>query len=88
MSSPLNRQFTLAAVPAGLPKESDFKLSEAPMPEPKEGEVLIKTAYVSVDPYMRGRITGIKTYADPILVGDVMLGGSVGQDELRFFNSS
>jgi len=75
----INRQFTLAAKPIGLPKESDFKLTEVPMPEPKEGEVLLKTAYISVDPYMRGRITGIKTYADPILVGDVMIGGSVGQ---------
>ncbi len=81
-SAPLasvNRQFTLAATPIGMPKESDFKLVEAPMPELKEGEVLLKTVYMSVDPYMRGRITGIKTYADPILVGDVMIGGSVGQ---------
>ncbi len=75
----MNRQFTLAAKPNGMPKESDFRLVEAPMPELKDGEVLLKTLYMSVDPYMRGRITGIKTYADPILVGDVMLGGSVGQ---------
>lgn len=75
----VNRQFVLAAIPAGVPKESDFKLVEAPIPELNEGEVLLKTAYISVDPYMRGRITGIKTYADPILVGDVMIGGAVGQ---------
>lgn len=49
------------------------------MPEPGEDEVLLKTLYVSVDPYMRGRITGVKTYADPINVGDIMIGGSVGQ---------
>jgi leukotriene B4 12-hydroxydehydrogenase/15-oxo-prostaglandin 13-reductase len=81
-SSPLpgvNRQFVLAARPTGMPKESDFRMVEAPVPELKEGEVLLKTLYMSVDPYMRGRITGIKTYADPILVGDVMVGGSVGQ---------
>ncbi|MDQ6760182.1 MAG: NADP-dependent oxidoreductase [Acidobacteriota bacterium] len=75
----VNRQFTLAAKPIGMPKESDFRLVEAPMPELKDGQVLLKTLYMSVDPYMRGRITGIRTYADPILVGDVMLGGSVGQ---------
>jgi len=62
-----------------MPKESDFRLVEAPMPEPKEGEVLLKTVYLSVDPYMRGRITGVKTYADPVNVGDVMVGGAVGQ---------
>jgi leukotriene B4 12-hydroxydehydrogenase/15-oxo-prostaglandin 13-reductase len=73
------RQFTLAARPVGLPKETDFKLVEAPMPEPGDGEVLLKTVYVSVDPYMRGRITGVKSYADPINIGDVMIGGSVGQ---------
>ena len=69
----VNRQFTLAARPVGLPKESDFKLVEAPMPELSDGEVLLKSLYLSVDPYMRGRITGVKTYADPILVGDVMI---------------
>src|SRR5947209_1336568 len=77
--SGVNRQFTLAARPSGMPKESDFRLVEAPMPEPKEGEVLLKTVYLSVDPYMRSRITGIKTYADPVNIGDVMVGGTVGQ---------
>src|SRR5207237_3279964 len=74
-----NRQFTLAAKPVGLPKESDFQLVEEPMPEPGEDEVLLKTAYLSVDPYMRGRITGVKAYADPVNIGDVMVGGTVGQ---------
>jgi hypothetical protein len=75
----VNRQFKLAARPTGLPKESDFSLVDSKMPEPAEGQALVKTAYLSVDPYMRGRITGVKTYADPVLVGDVMQGGVVGQ---------
>ncbi len=77
--STVNRQFHLAAVPVGMPKESDFKIVEAPLPSVAEGQILIKTAYWSVDPYMRGRITGVKSYADPIRVGDLMLGGSVGE---------
>jgi len=75
----VTRQFQLAARPVGMPKESDFKLVEAPLASPAQGQVLIKTAYLSVDPYMRGRITGIRTYADPVNVGDAMVGGTVGQ---------
>src|SRR5215467_15180384 len=79
-SSPgVNRQFKLAARPVGLPKESDFSLVDAKMPTPAEGQVLVKTTYLSVDPYMRGRITGVRTYADPVNIGDVMVGGTVGQ---------
>ncbi len=77
--STVNRQFHLAAVPAGMPKETDFQIVEIPLPGLNEGQILIKTAYWSVDPYMRGRITGVKSYADPIRVGDLMLGGSVGE---------
>src|SRR5258708_10545470 len=62
-----------------MPKESDFSLVEAPMPVPGDGQVLVKTAYLSVDPYMRGRITGVKSYADPVKVGDVMVGAAVGR---------
>ena len=72
-------RFLLAARPEGLPKESDFKLVEAPLPALQPGQVLVKTVYLSVDPYMRGRITGVRTYADPVLVGDAMVGGTVGQ---------
>src|SRR5215469_8121309 len=75
----VNRQFKLAARPVGLPKESDFSLADSPMPLPADGQVLVKSAYLSVDPYMRGRITGVRTYADPVNIGDVMQGGAVGQ---------
>ncbi len=75
----VNRQFKLAARPVGMPKESDFALAEAPMPKAGGEHMLVKTIYLSVDPYMRGRITGVRSYADPVNIGDVMLGGSVGQ---------
>jgi len=76
--SAINRHFKLAAVPVGMPKDSDFSLVEAPMPVPGDDQVLVKTAYLSVDPYMRGRITGVKSYADPVNIGDVMVGGTAG----------
>src|SRR5579884_1890687 len=75
----LNRQITLAARPSGMPKESDFKVVESPMPKPGDGEVLIKTLYLSVDPYMRGRMTGVRSYVDPFNIGEVIQGGAVGQ---------
>jgi NADPH-dependent curcumin reductase CurA len=76
---PVNRQIKLAAKPVGMPKESDFRIEETAMPDPTDGQVLVKTTYLSVDPYMRGRITGVKTYADPVLPGDVMVGGVTGE---------
>jgi leukotriene B4 12-hydroxydehydrogenase/15-oxo-prostaglandin 13-reductase len=77
--SSVAHQFKLAARPVGMPKESDFALVEIPVPTPGDGQVLVKTSFLSVDPYMRGRITGVRSYADPVLVGDVMVGGAVGQ---------
>ncbi|MGB6942972.1 MAG: NADP-dependent oxidoreductase [Bryobacteraceae bacterium] len=77
--SVVNRQFHLAAVPKGMPKESDFRIAETRVLSPGMGEILVRTAFWSVDPYMRGRITGVRTYADPVLVGDLMVGGAVGQ---------
>ena len=79
LSPAFARQFRLAARPTELPKESDFQLEQSPLPAPQPGEALIKTVYLSVDPYMRGRITGVRTYADPVNIGDVMVGGTVGQ---------
>lgn len=74
-----NRQITLAARPVGFPKEADFKLIEAPVPEPQEGELLARILWLSVDPYMRGRISGVRSYADPVGIGDVIVGGTVAQ---------
>lgn len=71
--------FKLAAHPVGMPKESDFALVEISLPVPGDGQVLVTTRFLSVDPYMRGRITGVRSYADPVNIGDVMVGGAVGQ---------
>ena len=75
----INHQIILAARPEGLPREDDFNLIEAPIPEPGEGQFLMQNIYLSVDPYMRGRISEIKSYAEPVAVGDVMVGGTVGR---------
>lgn len=75
----MNHQIILAARPEGLPKETDFDLVEAPVPEPTDGQFLVKNYYLSVDPYMRGRISEIKSYAEPVAIGDVMVGGTVGR---------
>ena len=74
----MNRQIVLAARPEGLPKPSDFRLVETPVPELTEGQFLVKTNYLSVDPYMRGRISEAKSYAEPVQIGQVMVGGTVG----------
>jgi NADPH-dependent curcumin reductase CurA len=75
----VNRQFLLAARPAGMPKESDFRLVEAPIPALADNQILLRTKFLSVDPYMRGRMTGIRTYADPVDIGQLMVGGTVGE---------
>ena len=75
----MNKQITLAARPAGLPKESDFKIVDAPIPSPKDGQVLVRILYLSVDPYMRGRMNDAKSYAEPVKLGEVMEGGAVGR---------
>jgi len=75
---PTNKQVTLAARPSGMPKESDFKLVETPVRQPGPGEFLMHILYVSVDPYMRGRMH-VKSYAPPVQIGGVMGGGAVGK---------
>jgi NADPH-dependent curcumin reductase CurA len=74
-----NRQIVVAAVPMGMPKPSDFRLVEGPVPHPGAGEVVVRTLYLSVDPYMRGRMTGKTTYAAGVQIGEVMPGGIVGE---------
>lgn len=73
-----NRKIVLAAVPEGIPKESDFSLVETEMPRPGDGEFLVRINYLSVDPYMRGLIRGVPTYREPVRVGDDMVGDTVG----------
>ena len=73
------KQMTLAARPVGAPKDSDFKLVEGPLPEPKDGEVLVRVHYMSLDPYMRGRMDDAKSYAAPVPIGGTMEAGCVGE---------
>ena len=75
----LNLQIRMASHPVGYPKPSDFELGESPIPEPGEGEVLLKTLYLSVDPAMRGRMNTRKSYAPGVQAGDVMVGRAVGE---------
>jgi NADPH-dependent curcumin reductase CurA len=79
MSSGMNRQVLLANRPKGEPQESDFTLVEAPIPEPGPGQFLGRTIYLSLDPYMRGRMSAAASYAQPAEVGQVMVGGTVSQ---------
>ena len=74
-----SRQVRLAARPSGAPKDSDFELTETPMPTPGEGEMLVRVAYLSLDPYMRGRMNDAPSYAPPVAIGEVMVGGAVGE---------
>ncbi|MBZ5584972.1 MAG: NADP-dependent oxidoreductase [Acidobacteriia bacterium] len=75
----VNRQILLAARPVGMPKESDFKLVDSTVPHPASGEALVRALYLSVDPYMRGRIGAHASYAKNIDPGEVMIGGVVGR---------
>jgi NADPH-dependent curcumin reductase CurA len=72
-----NRQWTLASRPVGAPKLSDFNFVESEKPGPKQGELLLRTVYLSLDPYMRGRMSDAKSYAEPVAINEVMVGGTV-----------
>ena len=75
----INRRIVLAARPEGPPRDSDFRLEEIPVSGPGDGEFLVQAEYLSVDPYMRGRMNDRPSYADPVGLGDVMVGESVGR---------
>jgi NADPH-dependent curcumin reductase CurA len=78
-SPSINRRIVLAARPQGAPTLQDFRLEEAPVPTPSEGEVLLRTVYLSLDPYMRGRMSDRPSYAPPLALGEVMVGGTVSR---------
>ena len=73
------QRIALACRPMGAPVEEDFLLENIPMPTPAKGEVLVKVHYMSLDPYMRGRMNDAKSYANPVPLGSTMEGGGVGQ---------
>lgn len=72
-------QVTLAARPAGWVKETDFRIVETDIPNPGAGEVLVRNIYLSLDPYMRGRMNDVKSYAPSVQLGQVMVGGTAGE---------
>lgn len=81
MSEPTNRRIVLAARPDGAPRDSDFRLEERARERPGEGEMLLRTVYLSLDPYMRGRMNAVKSYAPAVEVGETMVGATVCEVE-------
>ena len=79
MTGSVNRQILLKSRPEGTPSLENFELTETPTPEPGDGEVLMRTIYLSLDPYMRGRMNATKSYAPPASIGQPMVGGTVGE---------
>jgi len=75
----VNRQFRLAARPVGLPKRTDWNLTEEPVPQPGDGEFLVKILYISLDPAMRGWMNEGRSYIAPVGIGEVMRAGAVGR---------
>ncbi|HTX39077.1 MAG TPA: NADP-dependent oxidoreductase [Bryobacteraceae bacterium] len=77
----MNRQITLVHRPVGMPKQSDFRIVESPVPHAGPGEALVRVLYLSLDPYMRGRMNDANSnsYARGVQIGEVMAGGAVGR---------
>ena len=75
----VNRRFVLAARPQGAPTAQDLRLEEVAIPTPAEGQVLLRTLYLSLDPYMRGRMSDAPSYAPPVELGEAMVGGTVSR---------
>ncbi|HZX69545.1 MAG TPA: NADP-dependent oxidoreductase [Rhodanobacter sp.] len=73
------RAIVLNSRPVGAPTPDNFRLRQNPLPAPAEGELLLRTLYLSLDPYMRGRMSDAKSYAAPVAIGDVMVGGTVSR---------
>ncbi|MGF1833295.1 NADP-dependent oxidoreductase [Photobacterium sanguinicancri] len=76
-----NRRFVLASRPYGVPTLEDFRLESVAKPIPQDGEMLLRSVYLSLDPYMRGRMNDAKSYADPVALDEVMVGATVCQVE-------
>lgn len=78
-SRTVNRRFVLAERPQGEPTAATLRLEAVPVPAPEKGKMLLRTEYLSLDPYMRGRMSDAPSYAAPVAVGAVMEGGTVAQ---------
>ncbi|MCU8491766.1 NADP-dependent oxidoreductase [Vibrio vulnificus] len=82
MTQPTNRQIVLASRPVGAPTAENFALIQSDIPTPAQGEMLLRSVYLSLDPYMRGRMSDAKSYAEPVGIDEVMVGGTVCQVEV------
>ncbi|MEF8725052.1 NADP-dependent oxidoreductase [Candidatus Accumulibacter sp. ACC012] len=76
-----NRRIVLESRPVGAPRSDNFRLDEAPVPQPADGQLLLRTLYLSLDPYMRGRMSDAPSYAAPVGIGEAMPGGTVAHVE-------
>jgi NADPH-dependent curcumin reductase CurA len=79
MSATTARRITLVRHPEGMPTDEDLKIESVPLPKPGEGEMLLRTIYLSLDPYMRGRMSPAKSYAQGVRPGDTMVGATVSE---------
>jgi len=79
MNEPLNHQWLLTTRPVGMVKRSDFTYTATPMPEPGEGQILLRTKYISLDPAMRGWMNDARSYVPPVGLGEVMRAIAVGE---------
>jgi NADPH-dependent curcumin reductase CurA len=79
VSNQKNREIRLKSRPLGLPTPENFELAETPVPTPAAGQVLVRNSYISVDPYMRGRMVDRKSYVPPFQIGEALQGHAVGQ---------
>jgi NADPH-dependent curcumin reductase len=75
----MNKRVLLARRPQGEPVFEDFRIVEEPVPVPGADQVLLRTRYLSLDPYMRGRMSAARSYANPVEIGEVMTGGTVSE---------
>jgi NADPH-dependent curcumin reductase CurA len=79
MSNLKSREIRLKSRPNGMPTESNFELAETGVSGPKDGEVLVRNIWMSVDPYMRGRMVDRESYVPPFQIGEPLTGGTIGQ---------
>ncbi len=79
MTNQVNRRVVLASRPSGAPVANNFRIEAEPVPTPAEGQVLLRTVYLSLDPYMRGRMSDAPSYAPPVGIGEVMVAGTVSR---------
>ena len=77
--TPINRRIVLASRPQGAVTADHFRLEQAPLAGLAEGRIRVRNLYLSIDPYMRGRMNDAKSYAEPVALGDVMIGATVGE---------